>query len=212
MSTAMLIFAGALVFAIGGTPLARYLAPRLGMMDQPSARKVHFRPIPRLGGVVIFGAVMLTLAFLQEQRNFDQFVSILLAATWMSFLGLWDDRWGVSPLFKLIGLFIGALFLLYALGTWSSALSGRLADRYTPGRVGVGMTLVMLAGLLLSLPAMLITVLPGVALLTIGFFAVHATNPVSRLSRVQRPIRRDCVTMTDAAAANGFCRTASEKR
>jgi len=134
----MLIFAGALVFAVGGTPLARYLAPRLGMMDQPSARKVHFRPIPRLGGVVIFGAVMLTLAFLQEQRNFDQFVSILLAATWMSFLGLWDDRWGVSPLFKLIGQFIGALFLVMN--------DVQVALPYLPPWADVIVTLVWLVG------------------------------------------------------------------
>jgi UDP-GlcNAc:undecaprenyl-phosphate GlcNAc-1-phosphate transferase len=112
MSTSMLIFAGALVFAIGGTPLARYVAPRLGIMDQPSARKVHIQPIPRLGGLAIFGAVMLALIFLQERRNFDQFVSILLAASWMSFLGLWDDRWGLRPLLKLLVQIVGALFLV----------------------------------------------------------------------------------------------------
>ena len=138
MSTAMLIFAGALVFAIGGTPLARYIAPRIGMMDQPSARKVHFRPIPRMGGVVIFGAVMLTLVFLQKQRNFDQFVSILLAATWMSFLGLWDDRWGVSPLFKLVGQFIGALFLVVN--------DVQVALPYLPPWANVIVTLVWLVG------------------------------------------------------------------
>jgi UDP-GlcNAc:undecaprenyl-phosphate GlcNAc-1-phosphate transferase len=108
----MLIFAGALVFAVGGTPLARRIAPRLGLMDQPSVRKVHRRPVPRLGGAAIFAAVMLALVFLQDRRNFDQFVSILLGATWVSFLGLWDDRRGVQPLFKLAGQFAGALFLV----------------------------------------------------------------------------------------------------
>jgi UDP-GlcNAc:undecaprenyl-phosphate GlcNAc-1-phosphate transferase len=112
MGTSMLIFAGALVFAIGGTPLARYIAPRLGMMDEPSARKVHFRPIPRLGGLAIFGAVMLALVLIEDKRNFDQFVSILFAASWMSFLGLWDDRWGLRPIFKLIGQTLGALLLV----------------------------------------------------------------------------------------------------
>ncbi len=112
MSTPMLIFAGALIFAVGGTPLMRYLAPRLGIIDQPSARKVHVAPTPRLGGLAIFAAVMLTLIFLKSERNFDQFVSILIAASWMSFLGLWDDRWGVPPLLKLLGQLAGALFLL----------------------------------------------------------------------------------------------------
>ena len=108
----MLVFAGALVFAIGGTPLARRIAPRLGVMDQPSARKLHMKPIPRMGGTAIFGAVMLALIFLQDERNFDQFVSVLLAATWVSFLGLWDDRWGLRPMLKLMGQFAGALFLV----------------------------------------------------------------------------------------------------
>jgi UDP-GlcNAc:undecaprenyl-phosphate GlcNAc-1-phosphate transferase len=112
MSTPLLIFAGALVFAMGGTPLMRYLAPRLGVIDQPSARKVHIKPTPRMGGMAIFAAVMLALILLQSQRNFDQFVSILIAASWMSFLGLWDDRWGVPPLFKLLGQIAGALFLV----------------------------------------------------------------------------------------------------
>jgi UDP-GlcNAc:undecaprenyl-phosphate GlcNAc-1-phosphate transferase len=126
----MLIFAGALIFAIGGTPLARRIAPRLGVIDQPSARKVHLRPIPRLGGIAIFAAVMLALVFLQDRRNFDQFVSILLAATWMSFLGLWDDRWDLPALVKLVGQFLGALFLflndvqvaLPFLPDWANAL------------------------------------------------------------------------------------------
>ncbi len=108
----MLIFAGALVFAIGGTPLARYVAPHLGVMDQPSARKVHLKPVPRLGGAAIFVAVMLALVFLGNEYNFDQLVSILLAASWMSFLGLWDDRWGVRPMIKLLGQLLGALFLV----------------------------------------------------------------------------------------------------
>ena len=138
MSTSMLIFAGALIFAIGGTPLARRIAPRLGIMDQPSPRKVHFRPTPRLGGIAIFGAVMLALVFLGEKRNFDQFVSILLAASWMSLLGLWDDRWGLRPVIKLIGQLIGALFLVY--------YGVQVALPYLPAWANVAVTVIWLVG------------------------------------------------------------------
>lgn len=132
----MLIFVGALVFAFGGTPVARYIAPRIGMMDQPSARKVHFRPIPRLGGMAIFCAVMLTFFFLRDWHNFDQFVSILLAASWISFLGLWDDRWGLKPMVKLMGQFIGALLLV---------LTGIHVNLpYTPAWADIAITLVWL--------------------------------------------------------------------
>jgi UDP-GlcNAc:undecaprenyl-phosphate GlcNAc-1-phosphate transferase len=138
MSTSMLIFAGALVFAIGGTPLARYIAPRLGVVDQPSARKVHLEPTPLLGGAAIFGAVMLALIFLKDTRNFDQLVSILLAASWMSFLGLWDDRWGVRPLLKLSGQLIGALFLV--------ANGVQVALPYLPHWADVVVTVLWLVG------------------------------------------------------------------
>jgi UDP-GlcNAc:undecaprenyl-phosphate GlcNAc-1-phosphate transferase len=134
----MLIFAGALIFAIGGTPLARYIAPRLGMMDHPSARKVHIAPIPRMGGIAIFGAVMLALILLQDRRNFDQFVSILLAASWISFLGFWDDRWGLRPLLKLAGQCLGALFLVvYGI---------QVALPYLPDWANVVVTMVWLVG------------------------------------------------------------------
>ncbi|MBN1954007.1 MAG: undecaprenyl/decaprenyl-phosphate alpha-N-acetylglucosaminyl 1-phosphate transferase [Anaerolineae bacterium] len=113
----ILVFAGALVLAIGGTPLARYLAPRLGMMDQPSSRKVHLRPVPRIGGVVIYLAVLVAAILLGRQYNFAQFGSIVVGATGISFMGLVDDRWGLRPIVKLLGQVLAAL-LLYATGIY----------------------------------------------------------------------------------------------
>jgi UDP-GlcNAc:undecaprenyl-phosphate GlcNAc-1-phosphate transferase len=109
----ILAFAGALVLAIGVTPMARWLAPKVGVMDQPSARKIHLRPVPRMGGVAIFLAVTIAALVLGERRNFDQFGSILIGATGVSFMGLVDDRWGLRPLVKMLGQVLAAL-LLYA--------------------------------------------------------------------------------------------------
>ena len=55
-TTFMLIFASALVMAIGGTPVVRRIALRLGIIDHPNARKIHVNPVPLLGGVAIYGA------------------------------------------------------------------------------------------------------------------------------------------------------------
>jgi len=111
MTVYILVFAGALVLAVGATPLARYLAPRLGMMDRPSARKVHARPVPRLGGVAIYLAVLLAAVVLGERYNFAQFGSIVVGATGISFLGLVDDRWGLRPVVKMAGQVLAALLL-----------------------------------------------------------------------------------------------------
>ena len=108
----MLIFAGALVLAIGGTPLARRLAPRLGMLDQPSPRKVHQRPMPRLGGAVIVLASLATLLFFQDRIEVQQLFGIMLGGAFVSLLGALDDRWGMSPWVKLLGQFFAAAILM----------------------------------------------------------------------------------------------------
>jgi len=115
MTIYLLVFAGALVLAIGATPVARYLAPRMGIIDQPEERKIHQRPVPRLGGAAILLAVIAAALILGERYNFDQFGSILIGATGISFMGLIDDRWGLHAFVKLAGQ-IGAALLLYVSG------------------------------------------------------------------------------------------------
>jgi UDP-GlcNAc:undecaprenyl-phosphate GlcNAc-1-phosphate transferase len=112
LTSILLLFAGALVFAIGATPVARWLAPHVGVIDHPNARKVHARPMPRLGGAAIFLAFMLALLVFENRFNFQQFASILIGASFVSFLGIWDDRWGLRPALKLIGQILGALILV----------------------------------------------------------------------------------------------------
>ncbi len=111
MTEYILVFAGVLVLSVALTPIARYLAPRLGLMDQPSARKIHRSPVPRLGGVAIYLAVLAAAVGLGERYNFAQFGSIIVGATAVSFMGLVDDRWGLRPMVKLVGQTLAALLL-----------------------------------------------------------------------------------------------------
>lgn len=117
MTVYLLVFAGALVLAVGATPIARFLAPRMGIIDQPEARKIHQRPVPRLGGAAILLTVIVVAVVLGERYNFSQFGTILVGATGISFMGLIDDRWGLRPLIKLVGQ-IAAALLLYASGVY----------------------------------------------------------------------------------------------
>ena len=117
MTVYLLVFAGALVLAIGATPVARFLAPRMGIIDHPEARKIHQRPVPRLGGAAILLTVIVVALVLGERYNFNQFGSILVGATGISFMGLIDDRWGLRPLIKLVAQ-IAAALLLYASGVY----------------------------------------------------------------------------------------------
>ncbi|MFE7774107.1 MFS transporter [Streptomyces sp. NPDC057445] len=83
---------------------------------------------------------------------------------------------------------VGSVFLVYLVGTVSSAAAGRLVGRM--GRRGalylaVGTTA---AGLLLSLADSLAAVLLGLVLITAGFFAGHAvaSSEVSRTAKTGR--------------------------
>jgi UDP-GlcNAc:undecaprenyl-phosphate/decaprenyl-phosphate GlcNAc-1-phosphate transferase len=112
MSTLVLIFATALVFAMGATPLAQRLALRAGFLDQPNARKIHTSPIPRLGGVAMYGAFVIGLILFADRFYIPQMIGIVVGATWVSFLGLWDDRVGLHAGLKLIGQIGGTLILV----------------------------------------------------------------------------------------------------
>jgi YNFM family putative membrane transporter len=78
----------------------------------------------------------------------------------------------------------GLVFLAYLAGTWSSARGGRLAgDRGMRFAIGVGVA-AALAGVALTLARPLPLVIAGVALMTAGFFAMHAvaSSNVARLA------------------------------
>jgi len=108
----LLIFASALAVAAGCTPIVRRLALRLGVIDRPNARKIHVNPIPLLGGLAIYAAFIAALLLFGNRFRLRELVSILVGASLMSFLGVWDDRRSVGPVLKLIGQFLAASILV----------------------------------------------------------------------------------------------------
>ena len=69
---------------------------------------------------------------------------------------------------------IGTVFLLYALGSASSALAGHLVDQYGRGKIMLGMISLMAIGVLATLNSQLTIIIFGLALFTFGYFATHA--------------------------------------
>jgi UDP-GlcNAc:undecaprenyl-phosphate GlcNAc-1-phosphate transferase len=110
----LLILVAALAGTFLMTPVMRWLALRIGAVDKPSARKVHLRPIPLLGGVAIYAGFVLAMLFLgvAGSRN-DELIGIALGASAVAILGFVDDRRGISPLLKLLGqLVAGGILIL----------------------------------------------------------------------------------------------------
>lgn len=112
MTPFLLIFVAALIVAGTTTPLARHLAHRFELVDKPSARKAHLKPMPLLGGVAMYFATIIALLLFGQQQEIAQLAGILIGATLVSFCGLWDDRRALSPAIKLVVQFIAALILI----------------------------------------------------------------------------------------------------
>lgn len=79
-----------------------------------------------------------------------------------------------TPPFMIPPALAALVFLAYLAGTWSSMASGRIVNRVgrrTSLLLGIG---VMMAGLLLTLSAVLGVIILGMLIFTAGFFAAHA--------------------------------------
>ena len=78
--------------SLGITLPLRQLAVRVGMVDRPGPRKIHLEPIPLLGGIAIYAAVILALLISYPGQAFSQILGILAGATLLLLVGTLDDR------------------------------------------------------------------------------------------------------------------------
>jgi UDP-GlcNAc:undecaprenyl-phosphate GlcNAc-1-phosphate transferase len=102
---AAFFLSGIVSFAL--TPLVKRLAYRIGAIDVPKdARRMHKQPIPRLGGLAIFGG-FLVAAIVTGQLN-TQRLWILAGAAVIVVLGIFDDRNALGAKFKFVIQIIAA--------------------------------------------------------------------------------------------------------
>lgn len=113
-TTYVLMAATALVFAVVAMPLVRRAAWRFGFVDQPSFRKVHSVPVPRLGGVAIYLGFFAALAMLGNRYRIQEVIGILIGATLVSVIGGIDDRSPVRPLPKLAVQAVAAGIVIFS--------------------------------------------------------------------------------------------------
>ena len=113
MSSGLLAFLIALSASLVLTVPVRALAIRVGMVDLPGPRKVHLTPIPLLGGLAIYGAVMLAIFTVFDGPARAQSVGIFTGATIVAIVGFLDDRGWLHHQIKLfLGMPVAAVILL----------------------------------------------------------------------------------------------------
>ncbi len=99
------------VLALLLTPAVRAIARRLGMIAKPKTDRWHKKPTAMLGGVAIWATVVLTYVAFVTPDEYSWIV--ILASTFLFFVGLADDLLHIKPYQKLIGQVMGSAFVIY---------------------------------------------------------------------------------------------------
>src|SRR5213082_817680 len=153
----------------------RALALRVGMVDLPGPRKVHLTPIPLLGGLAMYAAVVMAVLLAFNGPARAQIVGILIGATLVAGVGILDDRGLLHHQVKLfVGMPLAAAILL---------VSGIRAQFFTVlfgGRTGdlldILLTVVWVVGITASFSILdhMDGLCAGIAAVASGFFALLA--------------------------------------
>ena len=109
-----LIFCFTIAFAISlaATPFVITLAHKIGAVDVPdSQRRVHKKPIPRLGGLAIFYGFL--VALLCFARIDQQLRGILIGALIIVGIGIIDDVKQLRALIKLAAQILAAVIVVF---------------------------------------------------------------------------------------------------
>ena len=149
MATVLFIFVAACLISLALTPAIRQLALHFNLTDKPSARKMHSRKIPRIGGVALFISFFLPFLFLFVFRRDSVSVQNLFAdnsnlcfvtgAVLIFLLGLLDDVRELSFLFKIFGQLLVAIFV-YNCGFQITAVTTPFGADFSIGFLSLPLT------------------------------------------------------------------------
>jgi len=109
----------ALAITIFLVQVARRVAPAVGLVDSPTARKSHNGDIPLVGGIAIFGSLIFAMAI---GDLFADHWPFLAAAGLLVMVGVWDDVFGVSPPVRFVVQSLAVLLMATAGGVYLADL------------------------------------------------------------------------------------------
>ena len=107
----LLTFLLGLLLSLYGVPIARQAALKYGIVDAPDGRlKLQKEPVPYFGGLAIYLAFLMSVAFTFEFRQ--DVLGIILGGTIVVMLGLIDDFGVLTPWTKLAGQLLAVFVLI----------------------------------------------------------------------------------------------------
>jgi UDP-GlcNAc:undecaprenyl-phosphate/decaprenyl-phosphate GlcNAc-1-phosphate transferase len=135
----LIVFALAMIASLALTAMVRHLARRWNFVDRPDGkRKIQREPVALGGGIAIFGACCVTMAFIVVTRsswdwvqiqagfmlaksiapplNFFQIGLLMAASAILCLVGLYDDRYHLRGRTKLLWQILACAIIVYTPG------------------------------------------------------------------------------------------------
>lgn len=121
MNMFIIVLAAAFFVSLISTPLAIWLAPKVGAMDVPKdERRMHKKPTPRFGGLAIYLGTMAAI-FLYIPLN-EKLWGVIISGTFMYLVGVYDDIKGMPAKVKFGAQIVCAAILF----TFSIRITGMM--------------------------------------------------------------------------------------
>ncbi|MBR6342846.1 MAG: undecaprenyl/decaprenyl-phosphate alpha-N-acetylglucosaminyl 1-phosphate transferase [Selenomonadaceae bacterium] len=185
------------------TPGVIFLAAKTGAMDAPDARKVHKKPIARIGGIGIYVAFMVSMLAVMSIEDLTPEVSfeimgLLVSGSLIFLLGIIDDYRNLPAKVKLLGQIVAACVLTIAFDVRIDFITDPFGDYFFLEYFAIPATIFWVVGLTNT-----VNLIDGLDGLAAGV-AVIASITIFLVALQQNILLVAVLTASLAGAAFGF--------
>ena len=92
-------------------PISKKIAKHIGALDMPNKRKIHKKPMPRLGGLAIYGTFL--IGYMLYGNNSPQMLSVLIGSFLLVIMGMIDDINPLRAKYKIVVQTISAVIVVF---------------------------------------------------------------------------------------------------
>ncbi|MDR3136276.1 MAG: undecaprenyl/decaprenyl-phosphate alpha-N-acetylglucosaminyl 1-phosphate transferase [Coriobacteriales bacterium] len=164
-------------------PATKWLSKRLGAIDYPSKRRINTYPVPRLGGLALFGGLLVALMFeAAGEHLFDwegffgvgslasiHYYGVITGIAFVTAVGTVDDIKSLHPGLKFTGQIVGACIIAF-----SGVLLSGIGDPFSSDFIEFGPWAYPLTVLYLVAFANIINLIDGLDGLAAGVVSIAA--------------------------------------